>query len=194
MQFKRLAEKITFKQSMLTKVALGATIAVSILCMAFFAGIDSIVNGDLYKYSLRYSDAWYSSYSMLIGASFVCLGIMAVVSASILGLSLLKVPAKTAQPVVVSQTRAAQFAAQKIDLPHPVTSQRKVAKPQEGGHMCPACNRVFTKPLVMLDFVNGEAKMISTCPYCSAPVEVKEEEKKPEFTVELPDSIKEKTA
>jgi hypothetical protein len=32
---------------------------------------------------------------------------------------------------------------------------------------CPSCKKVFSRPLVMLDFTEGRTRLINVCPYCS---------------------------
>lgn len=43
-------------------------------------------------------------------------------------------------------------------------------QPLKENHMvisCPSCKRVFSKPLVMLDFSGGKTKLVNVCPYCN---------------------------
>ena len=45
------------------------------------------------------------------------------------------------------------------------------AQPLKGNSMlisCPSCKRTFSKPLVILDFGSGKAKLVNVCPYCNA--------------------------
>jgi len=47
---------------------------------------------------------------------------------------------------------------------------RKEAKAVEQNHMlisCPKCKKVFSKPLVMLDFSTGKSRLVNVCPYCN---------------------------
>ncbi len=32
---------------------------------------------------------------------------------------------------------------------------------------CPKCKRVFSKPMVMLDFSSGRSRLVNVCPYCN---------------------------
>jgi len=32
---------------------------------------------------------------------------------------------------------------------------------------CPGCKKVFSKPLVMLDFSGGKTRLVNVCPYCN---------------------------
>jgi len=43
-------------------------------------------------------------------------------------------------------------------------------KPLRENHMvvsCPGCKKVFSKPLVMLDFGGGKTRLVNVCPYCN---------------------------
>jgi uncharacterized Zn-finger protein len=46
----------------------------------------------------------------------------------------------------------------------------RAAKALEQNHMlisCPKCKKVFSKPLVMLDFSSGKTRLVNVCPYCN---------------------------
>ncbi|MBS7281189.1 MAG: hypothetical protein KIH09_15340, partial [Candidatus Freyarchaeota archaeon] len=52
----------------------------------------------------------------------------------------------------------------------PVKPLKKSVKALEQNHMlvsCPKCRRVFSKPLVMLDFSGGKTRLVNVCPYCN---------------------------
>ena len=52
----------------------------------------------------------------------------------------------------------------------PFKTVGKDVKAVEQNHMlisCPKCNRVFSKPLVMLDFSTGRSRLVNVCPYCN---------------------------
>ena len=43
-------------------------------------------------------------------------------------------------------------------------------KPLRENHMlvsCPGCKKVFSKPLVMLDFSSGKTRLVNVCPHCN---------------------------
>ena len=41
---------------------------------------------------------------------------------------------------------------------------------------CPKCKKVFSRPLVMLDFGGGKAKLVNVCPYCNQTLGTTDEE------------------
>jgi len=50
---------------------------------------------------------------------------------------------------------------------------------QQGNSMiisCPKCKKVFSRPLVMLDFGGGKAKLVNVCPYCNQTLGTTDEE------------------
>ncbi len=42
-----------------------------------------------------------------------------------------------------------------------------VGKANDAANWCPNCGKVFSKPMVMLDFVGGKTRLVNVCPYCS---------------------------
>lgn len=42
-----------------------------------------------------------------------------------------------------------------------------VKKANDATNWCPNCGKVFSKPMVMLDFVGGKTRLVNVCPYCS---------------------------
>ena len=32
---------------------------------------------------------------------------------------------------------------------------------------CPSCRKVFSRPLVIIDFSGGRPKLVNVCPYCN---------------------------
>jgi uncharacterized Zn-finger protein len=110
-------------------------------------GIDAIVHGTLYSYGLQFSENWAQPYwiyaRMMYATQFVSIALTAVALAS--GLSRKK----------------------------PEQNDDRSAPPREEATArgivisCPTCKKVITKPLVMLDFTGGKAKLVNGCPYCN---------------------------
>lgn len=69
--------------------------------------------------------------------------------------------------------------------PKPVSKPALKAQNAKGNSMlisCPMCKKTFGKPMVMLDFSSGKAKLVNTCPYCNKILgETDESEEKKEF-------------
>jgi len=54
---------------------------------------------------------------------------------------------------------------------------------------CPSCKKVFSRPLVMLNFEGGKTRLVNVCPYCNHVLGSAEDEKsqKQDFQVADPD-------
>lgn len=52
---------------------------------------------------------------------------------------------------------------------------------------CPKCKKVFSRPLVMLDFGGGKPKLVNVCPYCNQALGSTDEKQGLEFGVGLED-------
>ena len=116
----------------------------SFFILLLLSRIDYIVHTGLYNYGLEFNTTWAEPYWSNLRFIYVLLAIPAVLSAINLGSELfMKVSTKeTSNPNVKSKSSM-------------VIS-------------CPSCKRVFNKPMTMLDFSSGSAKLVNICPYCSA--------------------------
>lgn len=50
---------------------------------------------------------------------------------------------------------------------------------------CPKCKKVFSRPLVMLDFGGGKPKLVNVCPYCNQALGSTDEKQSIEYGVDL---------
>ena len=127
----------------------------SALVMFSQKSIDSIVNVTLYGYGLKFSDNWaipYWTYARLLYATqFVSIALSAVALTS----GFLKKD-KTDKQVSKPEAKIEKKVAPRIETKGSTT-----------GTSCSCCNRVVSKPLVMLDFSGGKAKLVNVCPYCN---------------------------
>lgn len=104
--------------------------------------IDFIVHTGLYAYGLQFNTAWAEPYWSNLRFIYVCLAIPSVLSAINLGSELFT-----------------------------KVSNKESSNPNKKSSMlisCPSCKRLFNKPMTMLDFSSGSAKLVNICPYCSA--------------------------
>jgi len=162
----------TFAQGKwLQRIALLAWLISSAVVMFSMKMIDAIVNGTLYSYGLQFNIAWaqpYWTYARIFYAS-------QFVSIALSGVALFFsffYENKSPKPE------------KKIDKPTPKYEQN-VGKsvPQKGETTgngilisCPNCKKAFSKPLAMLDFSDGKAKLVNVCPYCNTVLDSAEEE------------------
>jgi uncharacterized Zn-finger protein len=91
---------------------------------------------------------------------YVCLSLPAVLGVIALVFSFSKQTHKDQKNKVAAK--------QKVKL-QPVAKQEKKTKEPDSNMVisCPKCNKVFTRPLVMLDFAGGKTKLVNVCPYCN---------------------------
>jgi uncharacterized Zn-finger protein len=126
--------------------------------------VDSIVNVTLYQYKLQFSDNWAQPYwfyaRMLYATQFVSIGLTLVALAS----GFLK------KENGAKQTPKPKLASKKAVSAREETNGRDIVI------SCSQCKRVFSKPLVMLDFSGGKAKLINVCPYCNTVVDKAQEQ------------------
>jgi uncharacterized Zn-finger protein len=127
----------------------------SALVMFSQRSIDAIVHGTLYNYGLQFSTTWaqpYWTYARILYASqFVSIGMSLVA----LGFGFLKKDNGDKQAPKLEQNADAS-----VSRPEKITGDSILIS-------CPACKRAFSKPLVMLDFSGGKAKLVNVCPYCN---------------------------
>jgi uncharacterized Zn-finger protein len=127
----------------------------SALVMFSQKSIDSIVNVTLYRYGLQFSNNWaipYWTYARLLYATqFVSIALSAVALTS----GFLKKD-KSNKHVPKPEAKI-----EKKVAPRTETKESAIVT------SCSCCKRVVSKPLVMLDFSGGKAKLVNVCPYCN---------------------------
>jgi uncharacterized Zn-finger protein len=155
------------------KVVLVLWLVSGVFVLFLLGRIDQIVHGDLYGFGLQFSPVWATPYWVLVRLTYVYLAVPSVLSAIALGLDVWR-KIKGKKPV--SRRSVVKRADVKVQV-------------SNGNSMlisCPSCKKTFRKPLVMLDFSSGKAKLVNTCPYCNAKLGgeyVKEDEKHVEVGV-----------
>ena len=131
---------------------------VSAVFVVFLLGkVDWIVHHELYNYGLQFSPEWAVDYWAALRMMYVSMSAPIVLSVIYFGFEVWHfvrsrrgmVESKPAQPAVQSSQKVAAF-----EQNHMVVS-------------CPKCKRVFSKPLVMLDFSGGKTRLVNVCPYCN---------------------------
>jgi uncharacterized Zn-finger protein len=148
----------------LTRLALGLSIVSAIVAVVLSTSIDTIVNHDLYRFGLQFDSAWYDPYSVYTKLIYACLGISAAISAVVLVLSFMN-KSKTSETMIEKDTKSLKKIGKSEE--QVVSAEKPKPKQKVADTTCPACKRVFSKPVMMLNMVDGKPKMVSTCPYCS---------------------------
>jgi uncharacterized Zn-finger protein len=117
--------------------------------------VDSIVHVTLYSYGLQFSNNWaqpYWTYARLLYASqFIPIALSVVALAS----GLLK------------KDNGDKHAPKRKETLKKTVTTRVETERRTIVISCSSCKKVFSKPLVMLDFSGGKAKLINVCPYCN---------------------------
>jgi len=148
--------KSFLRGSRFPRIVLLVWIACSVLVFFSQKSIDAIVNGTLYNYHLTFDEAWYQPYStytnVLYYSQYACMALSGVALAT----GFLKKdgvpkerPKIKEEPVKTAPVREE-------------TNGRNIVI------SCSTCKRYVSKPLVMLDFSEGKAKLVNVCPYCNA--------------------------
>jgi uncharacterized Zn-finger protein len=139
--------KTFLRSSLFLRIVLLIWLISSGLVMFSQQTVDSIVNVTLYHYGLQPSPDWLQPYwfyaRMLYASQFVSIALTAVALAS--GL-------RRKKPDQNGDRSAPQ---------REETTARGIVI------SCPTCKKVITKPLVMLDFTGGKARLVNGCPYCN---------------------------
>ena len=138
--------------------------AVSILVL--LRDIEQIVHGQLYYYGLRFSADWADPYRVYTWLIYLCVGLPMALSGFTLVLSFIKETEKVPEKKTAVE--------QKISVEQKVKPQldaREDQKARETNNSmvisCPKCQKVFSRPLVMLDFASGKPRLVNVCPYCN---------------------------
>jgi uncharacterized Zn-finger protein len=143
------------------RVVLVLWLVSSCFVVLFLLRIDDIVHRELYDFGLQFSYVWAGPYWMFLRLAFVVLFVPGFLSGVALVFGVfgrgdgreVKVVKREVEKVVEK----------------PAEVKPEVVK-ESANHLlatCPKCKKVFSKPLVMLDFSGGKTKLVNVCPYCS---------------------------
>ena len=120
--------------------------------------IDWIVHHELYNFGLQFSEDWALEYWATFRVIFTILAFSACFSAGYFVLD------------VMHFIKGRRYGTVKREPVEPVRRVKRDVKGVEQNHMlisCPKCKKVFSKPLVMLDFSSGRSRLANVCPYCN---------------------------
>jgi uncharacterized Zn-finger protein len=140
------------KSHWLARIVIVLWLVSAILIIFLFKKIDGIVHGDLYNFGLQFSFDWASPYWTFSRLIFVCLGLPMTLSLLVLGLDLFR---SNADKHVIKQEEKS------------VDAHSEGLRENNMFISCPGCRKVFSRPLVIIDFSGGKPKLVNVCPYCN---------------------------
>jgi hypothetical protein len=125
--------------------------------------IDKIVHTVLYNYGLQFSEDWAIPYWGFLRSIYVFLAVPSLLSGALLVLSIWNKSGSEGRPIKREEKPTSS-------KPQPVVENHLLAT-------CPKCQKVFSKPLTMLDFSGGKTRLVNVCPYCNHILGSADEEK-----------------
>lgn len=135
---------------------------ISAAFIVFLLGqIDWIVHNELYGFGLQFSPEWAAGYWGFLRAIYLFLAVPIVLSVVCLGLEVWG---------SVKGRRGGHGVIEHKPVASAKPLKKNVKEVEAQNHMlvsCPKCRRVFSKPLVMLDFSGGKTRLVNVCPYCN---------------------------
>jgi len=179
----------------LNRIVLAAWAVSAILVMFLLTKIDTIINSQLYNFGLQYNKTWANPYHTYAQLAYIGLGVPIALSGIALALNFRK-RIETAPEIDVAPPTAAKPELKPQPQPA-VCEERKPKEKENNGRennnsmviSCPSCKKVFSRPLVMLNFEGGKTRLMNVCPYCNHVLGSAEDEKsqKQDFQVADPD-------
>jgi uncharacterized Zn-finger protein len=128
---------------------------VSVGFVVFLLGrIDDVVHRELYNFGLQFSTVWAVPYWSFLRLVYVVLFVPGFLSVVALVFGVLGKGDGREVRVVRREKVEAAREVESVKDNHMVAS-------------CPKCKKVFSKPLVMLDFAGGKTRLVNVCPYCN---------------------------
>ena len=196
----------------LSCIILGVWVGSGAVVTFLLLKIDSIVHVQLYEYGLQLSTDWAVPYWTNTQLIYVALGVPMFLSAVVLGLAMIRSgkrvrerfskpkpkPSEAKQKTTVAEEPKLQMPTlvQENELvtvgvgqePEHLEVAEKKPKAQGANGLlisCPSCNKVFNRPLVMLDFSMGKTRLVNICPYCNHTLGAALEQKKSDDSTAL---------
>lgn len=164
--------KNAWVNSRLGRFILVAWLVCSAMIIFLLGNLDSIVHDQLYDFGLQFSSDWANPYWFALRLTYVCLAVPSILTAAALGLDFWKVFNDKKQVPVRKSSREPVGKPEPVRKPASGPASKPALRVQDvrGNStpiLCPSCKKTFGKPLVILDFSTGKAKLVNTCPYCN---------------------------
>lgn len=140
------------------RVVLVLWLVSAVFVLLLLGQIDWIVHNELYGYGLQFNLDWAVPYWGVLRAIYLFLAVPVAFSIVYFGLEVLR---------FLSGRRRNAVERKPVKSVKPVSRGVKAAEQNHMVISCPKCHRVFSKPLVMLDFSGGKTRLVNVCPYCN---------------------------
>ena len=150
----------------LIRSALAIWVISSIFAAYLQLQLNGIVHRTLYDYGLQFSDSWAVPYWSLERLLYVCLFAPSFLGGFALVFDVWK---SRRERVPVVRRVGSTVATSRVG---PVV--QTAAKDNSMMINCPKCNRLFSRPMNMLDFSSGRTRLVNVCPFCSHVLDDKE--------------------
>ena len=147
-----------------------AVLAVWIASAAFgmylLTRFDTLVHSQLYNYGLQFDHAWADTYYLYAQLMYIALGVPMALSVFFIVIGFKRETSKTSESASELKPKLTQ------PQPRPVVHQERKVEVRDNGNSsmvisCPSCKKVFSRPLVMLNFEGGKTRLVNVCPYCN---------------------------
>ena len=146
-----------FDGSWFVKLALVMWLVSSVFVVFLLGRIDGIVHGRLYDFGLSFSYDWAVPYWTSLRLIYVCLAFPAFLTVGIFVFGFW------------SYLRGGRVVVRRVEKR--TVKQAKVSGDVVRGSMlfaCSRCGKRFSRPILMLDFSGGRARLVNVCPFCGA--------------------------
>jgi len=177
------------------RIFLAMWVVSAVLVIFLLTRFDMLVHGQLYNFGLQFDPAWADSYYFYTQLIYVGLGVPMTLSVFFIALSFTRKIDKALEPAPKQELKPQN---QPQPQPRPVVrEERKTKEKNNGDHSmvisCPSCKKVFSRPLVMLNFEGGKTRLVNVCPYCNHLLGNAENEQTPKSDFQIVDADKKLT-
>jgi len=175
------------------RIFLAIWVASAVLVIFLLTRFDMLVHGQLYNFGLQFDHAWADPYYFYAQLMYVALGVPMTLSVFFIALSFTRKIDKAPEPAPKQELKPQP-------QPRPVVCEERKAKVKEKNNgnnsmviSCPSCKKVFSRPLVMLNFEGGKTRLVNVCPYCNHVLGNAENEQTPKSDFQIADADKKLT-
>jgi ssDNA-binding Zn-finger/Zn-ribbon topoisomerase 1 len=203
----------------LIRITLIISIASCSVAALLLTKVDNIVNATLYQFGLGFSYDWANPYWLNMRLAFalleasIALTFFTLVIAFSKSMNQLQHKGKIQHLLALDESAKAFVLEKDDDDEAPMPTEEKIdaavplqetvklhefkgnAEAKENGTQgiaCPNCEKISSRPLVMLDFAEGKTKLVNVCPYCNFTLGDIENQEKPDDNIHVESAEKQR--